>query len=218
MSLEEFNKVQARGYAAQGTFFLNAFWNEVRGDAEQIWQWGQKFKELDKAGGSDGNSLDEFWGHKFLEVSGEPLTVIKMREVLREIDINNDKRMCLLEYLLYFYKQTLKELLSRPQSTNEMLERAQEALRVVQDEIDKIEKQKAELEAAAEGSGVKANAARAELQQLLVRDNTDLNRSVITAEAAVRKAQKLGGEDAQGAVWWVNRDLEEAKKYKPRKK
>jgi len=40
----------------------------------------------------------------------------------------------------------------------------------------------------------------------------------LTAEAAVRKAQKLGGVAAQGALWWVDRELTEAKKYKPQKK
>ena len=45
---------------------------------------------------------------------------------------------------------------------------------------------------------------------------TDLNRALITAEAAVRKAQKLGGGAAQGALWWVDRELQEVKRYKPR--
>jgi len=218
MSLDEFNKVQARGYGNQAIFFLNAFWAEMGKDAEQVFLWCMKFKELDKAGGNDGNSLDEFWSHKFLETCGEPMTVLKMREVLREIDINNDKRMSILEYLTFFYKQTIKELLSRPQDTNEELIRAQDALAVVQAEIDKIEQNKARLEALAEGSGVKANAAKNELQQLLIADNTDLNRSLITAEAAVRRAQKMPSKNGQGAVWWVNRELEEAKKYKPRRK
>jgi len=220
MSLEEFNKIQSRGYARQAVFFLNAFWMETGKDAEQIWRWCHKFQELDKAGASDGNSLDEFWGHKFLETAGEPLTVLKMREVLREIDINNDKRMCLLEYLLFFYKQTIKEMLSRPQDVNEDLERAQEALAQVQLEIQKIEEQKAKLEAIAEDNSrpVKANAAKNELEQLLKQDPTDLNRALVTAEAAVRRAQKRPADSAPGATWWVTRELEEAKKYKPKRK
>eukprot|EP01112_Ceratiomyxa_fruticulosa_P015909 TRINITY_DN4757_c0_g1_i1.p1 TRINITY_DN4757_c0_g1~~TRINITY_DN4757_c0_g1_i1.p1 ORF type:complete len:223 (-),score=63.11 TRINITY_DN4757_c0_g1_i1:171-839(-) len=217
MSVEDFNKVQARGYDGQAIFFLNAFWAEMGSDAELVWTWTNKFKELDKAGASDGNSLDEFWSHKFLETLGETMTVIKMREVLRQVDVNNDKRMSVLEYLLFRYQQTIKELLSRPQDTNDELIKAQEALRAVQAEIGKIEKKKEELEAKiGDGSGVKANAAKNELEQLLVKDNTDLNRSLVTAEAAVRKAQKIPSVSAQGGIWWVNRELEEAKKYKPK--
>ncbi len=66
------------------------------------------------------------------------------------------------------------------------------------------------------GTGIKAMQAKNELEQLLNADPTNLNRALITAEAAVRKAQKLGGEAAQGALFWANRQLEEVKKYKPR--
>jgi len=76
---------------------------------------------------------------------------------------------------------------------------------------------KKELEEKAAGTGVKANAAGNELQQLLCGDQTALNRAVLTAEAAVRKCQKLGGS-AMGSLWWLDRELEEAKKYKPQRK
>eukprot|EP01113_Clastostelium_recurvatum_P018770 TRINITY_DN2212_c0_g1_i1.p1 TRINITY_DN2212_c0_g1~~TRINITY_DN2212_c0_g1_i1.p1 ORF type:complete len:234 (+),score=94.81 TRINITY_DN2212_c0_g1_i1:42-704(+) len=219
MSVEEFNKVQARGYDAQAVFFLNAFWVEMGKEAESVYKWTKKFIDLDKNSGKpDGTSLDEFWSHKFLETVGEALTVLKMREMLREIDINNDKRMSVLEYLTYHYHQTIGELLSRPQGINEMLIKAQEALETVRAEIAKIEKRKSELEALAAGSGVKANGAKNELQQLLNADPTDLNRTLITAEAAIRKAQKSPDINSQGALWWVTRELEEAKKYKPQKK
>lgn len=87
----------------------------------------------------------------------------------------------------------------------------------MQAEINKIEKRKAELTAVANGpAGVKANAARNELEQLTNTDPTALNAAVLSAEAAVRKAQREGGKDAQGTIWWATRELEEAKKYKPK--
>jgi len=111
------------------------------------------------------------------------------------------------------------ELLKRPQGTNEELVKAQAALAVVQEEIKKIERKKQILEEKIAGSeGVKKNTAKNELEQLLNADPTDLNRAVVTAEAQVRKAQKLKGDQPQGALWWVGRELEEAKKYKPRGK
>jgi len=93
--------------------------------------------------------------------------------------------------------------------------KAQEALSAVTAEINKIEKQKSELEALAAGQGVKAMQAKNELSQLLLRDPTDLNRALLTAEAAVRR---LGGVAPPGAVWWLQRELEDMKKYKPQSK
>jgi len=199
-------------------FFLNAFWVECGNEAEKIWQWCQKFQEYDQVNGKEGNDLDEFWSHKYLETVGETMTVIQMREVLKEIDLDNNRRISLLEYCLYKFKQTIKELLKRPQGMNEELAKAQQALAAVQAEIEKIEKKKSELEAASRGGGVKAMQAKNELSQLLVADNTELNKAMLTAEAAVRKAQKLGGLAAQGALFWIERDLQEAKKYKPKSK
>jgi len=175
-------------------------------------------KKLDQTKHEEGNDLDEFWSHKFLETVGNTLTVMEMRAALKEIDVDNNKRMSLLEYLIYRYKQTVKELLSRPQGTNEDLIKAQEALQAVQSEIRKIESKKSELEEKSAGEGVKAMQAKNELEQLLKKDNTELNKAMFTAEAAVRKASKQGGSTAQGALWWLERDLEEAKKYKPKRK
>jgi hypothetical protein len=51
---------------------------------------------------------------------------------------------------------------------------------------------------------------------LLNEDPLALNKAVVTAEAAVRKAKKMEGGAAQGQLWWIERELEEAKKYKPK--
>jgi len=80
-----------------------------------------------------------------------------------------------------------------------------------------LEKQKTDLQAESEGTGVKANAAKAQLAQLLAADNLELNRLVTNAEEGLKKAKKTVGA-APGGVWWFNRQLEEAKKYKPSKK
>jgi len=225
-----FNEVTTRRYADQAMFFLNAFWPEMGDKAEQVWGYWQKFVELDKLqwgalpeGKRDeewkeGSSLDEFWSHKYLESFGKVLTALKFREEFKKIDVNFDKRMALVEFCLWDFKQTVEELMKRPQGTNEELVKAQAALREVQAEIKKIEDKKTKLEAAMQAGGVKGSSAKNELEQLLSADPTDLNRAVLTAEAAVRKAQKMKGEQPQGALWWVDRELQEAKKYKPRGK
>jgi len=83
-------------------------------------------------------------------------------------------------------------------------------------EMQKIENEKNELEEAASGSGLKAVKAKNELAQLLSRDLTELNKALITAEAAVRKAGGTGKECPPGTLWWMQREIEEMKKYKPR--
>jgi len=95
--------------------------------------------------------------------------------------------------------------------------KAHEALSAVRNEINRIESLKMELEEKASGSGVKAMQAKNELQQLLTRDNTELNRALLTAEAALRKAGG-GGDIPPGSMWWMNRELEEMKKYRPQKR
>jgi hypothetical protein len=216
--LERFKQVTAKTYPDQAVFFLNAFWPELSGEAETIWGYLQRIITLDTQKGKQGCDLDEFSAHRFLEQSGETKRVVELRESLREIDKDFNKRMALVEFLLFRYKQSIKELLARPQGTNEELARAQEALRAVQAEIDKIEAKKKDLTAKSNAGGVKGMQAKNELEQLITQDNTDLNRSLLTAEACVRKAQKLGGTEAQGALWLVNRELEEVKKYKPQRK
>lgn len=116
--MDEFKLVTAKTYDRQAVFFLNAFWTEYgESDAERIWEVTHKFIELDDRG-KEGNELDEFKAHKLLEEFGETLTVLKMREVLRKIDVDFNKQMAEIEYLLYRYDQTVAELMSRPQGTN----------------------------------------------------------------------------------------------------
>jgi hypothetical protein len=64
---------------------------------------------------------------------------------------------------------------------------ANAALAAVRAEINKIEMEKSRLEADSDLGGIKGARAKNELAQLLSRDMTDLNRALLTAEAAVRK-------------------------------
>lgn len=210
-----FEEVGDRPYIRQAQFFLNAMWPEHKDSAENVWNNTHKFMSLDKLG-KDGHKLDEFNSHKFLESLGETMTVIELRQKLREIDVNNDGCMSLIEYLINKYKVTVELIMSRPQGTNEELERAQAALEKVQQEIDELERKKADLEEKSRGTGVKSNAAKQQLFELLNNDPLELNKAVVTAEAAVRRAKKLDSAVAQGVVWWMERELEEAKKYKPK--
>jgi len=95
--------------------------------------------------------------------------------------------------------------------------------------IRAYEEEKARLTAESQGTGVKALGAKNMLAQIDAGPlKEELNKSLITAEAAVRIASKKyggqsggadGGASSEGAIWWMNRELEEKqKKYGPSKK
>jgi len=86
-----------------------------------------------------------------------------------------------------------------------------------------------------EGSVVQQNKAKAELSQHMAQDPLPLSRAKITADAAAKKAEKavaaakakvdeiekqlkelsLKSGSAGGALWWIERELFEAKQFMP---
>jgi len=222
---EHFESVCKRNHKDQSIFFLNAFWPELGGEAENIWKYWLQTLDLDKQAWhalpeakrpseeyKESTDLDEFWSHKLLEMNGLTMTVVAFRNEFKKIDINFDKRMGLVEFLLYKYQQNVKVLLARPQGTNELLVKAQKALEEVNEEIHKIETKRLALEKAAAGEGIKAKTAAADLAALCSADQTELNKKLVTAEASVRRARKAPGDAPQGQLWWLEREIAEAKK------
>eukprot|EP01026_Neomeris_dumetosa_P021843 TRINITY_DN19015_c0_g1_i1.p2 TRINITY_DN19015_c0_g1~~TRINITY_DN19015_c0_g1_i1.p2 ORF type:complete len:169 (+),score=24.04 TRINITY_DN19015_c0_g1_i1:144-650(+) len=141
-AMETFAKFTNRNYARQAQAFLNAFWEEHRDEAERIWDMARLLASLDKEKGADGMEVDEFTAHRFLEKLGETLTVVEFRKVMREVDIDFNKRMALIEFLLFHYKKSVETFVERPQGTNEALIDAQDALERVKEEVEKIESKK----------------------------------------------------------------------------
>jgi len=131
-----------------------------------------------------------------------------------------------LEYLLYQYKDVANpaDFCSRSMGKDEHpeIKKARLALEEVSKRIRAYEEEKARLLAESNsGNGVKALGAKNMLAQIDAGPlKSELNKALITAEAAVRIAsKKFGGQSADGedgssagAIWWMNRDLEEKKK------
>jgi len=186
--LKEFNIVTQEPYKKQAVFFLNAYWPEYQAKKdkkfedfpEQVWKFWQKFIEIDKnqweevhkkiwkQGWSEGSSVDEFFSHKYLEVLGKTLTGIAFRNEFRKIDVNFDKRMAILEFLIWEYGRNVPEMMKRPQGDNQAeIMAAQAALEIVQralvDLQAKLEAQKLALEAQKEAEE-KVKKAEAELK------------------------------------------------------
>uniref|UniRef100_A0A6B2LGB5 Calcium-regulated actin-bundling protein C-terminal domain-containing protein n=1 Tax=Arcella intermedia TaxID=1963864 RepID=A0A6B2LGB5_9EUKA len=219
----------------QAIRFLNGFWTEAGEKAEEIYKQHQKFLELDRLQYNalpeakkaeeytESKVLDEFWSHKFLESLGKTLTAMEFRAEFKKIDANNDKKMSIVEFLLYDYKQTPEELLKRKvgNMSPELLA-ALAAYDEVSVELKKLEKEKDRLRKESALPGVKGKTAAAQLAQLEQSElPPDVKKAIIKAESAVNRAQKKsagGAGPTPGSTWWIQRDVEELKKYKPKPK
>jgi hypothetical protein len=179
----DFHQITQKSYKDQASFFLNAFWKEFEPKAEDIWKCYKKFIDLDKQqwnalpkekrpteNYTETNSLDEFWSHKYLESHGKTLTAIEFRNEFKKIDANFDKRMSFLEFLVWEFNVSIKEMMMRPQGADageiakaqELLEKVSVAFNEAQRALDAAtatEKAAEKAEKAAVDSENKAKAA-----------------------------------------------------------
>lgn len=93
--------------------------------------------ELDTQNKAAGSDLDEFNAHRFLEKVQETKTVKELREQLKAIDLDFNKRMAMLEYCLFRYKKSVSDFVSKPQGDNSKeLAEAERMLGAVQVALD----------------------------------------------------------------------------------
>lgn len=205
--------VSKKAYHEQAQFFLNAFWNEFKDNTEQIWGHWQKLKELDKqqwnalcaAGKAQGDyvestSLDEFWSHKFLENIGKTMSIVDFRKEFQKIDANTDKRMGFIEFLVYEYKVTVPELLSRPQGGDpEELARAQKLLEEVSTAFAAAQKA-LDQASATEAEAKRAKEAAIKSEQQAKATAAEAKKQAELAAAAAAQAKKTAEEAAEKAA------------------
>lgn len=163
-------------------------------------------------------------------------SILRKTEIRDKVDVNFDNRISMLEYLLYQYKDFanpadfVERSMKGPEEHPE-IKKARLALEAVNARIKAYESERIRLEEEAKLPGVKGLKAKNLLAQL---DSSplkeELNRALITAEAAVRRVSKKfgkGGSGAaaegeesaptEGAIWWMEKDLAEKKKKYGRK-
>eukprot|EP01084_Bolivina_argentea_P232936 392459_1 len=169
--------ITKRTYREQAIFFLNAMWKEYRHKPEDIWSFVQTADESDQMLGAQGSALAEFDAHRFLEQLDESLTVFALRNIIREININGDNTMSLLEYLIYHYKVDITTMMTRTQhqSVSVDVDRAEAALKVVLDQFENYETTKLELMAKITKGGVQSKVAQHELSQLNASDRVGIH-------------------------------------------
>jgi hypothetical protein len=179
-------------------FTFSAFVMDFQGNFNEVLDLAEEFKKYAPKDGTV-RELDEHAAHIFLEKLGETETVRALRDHLRSIDIDFNKKVAFIEYLLYKYKKNLKDLLyptgkASPEALA-ALEKAIEMYQKVLAERAAREKKMADLEKIASAGGVKGLAAKNELEQMRAADQLEQNRKEITAAASKRKAEKAAKGD-----------------------
>jgi len=132
-----FKELASKPYGDQAKLFLNTFWShkllslgEDANNREKIWELAGHFCKCDKKLGEKGSSLDEFEAHQFLEKAVGAMTVADMRVELAKIDLDSDRRMSLLEFLMFHYEipdaaQLVRWVASGSESQREVLKAVQ---------------------------------------------------------------------------------------------
>jgi len=191
-----------------------------------LYFYEQLCKRLD-----EGKEFAEFKASNYAKSQPEMMTAIKRKTELRDkVDVNFDGRISFLEYLLYQYKDFANpgDFTTRSMKGGDEhpeIRKARLALEEVNKRIQAYEAEKQRLEDEASQPGVKGLKAKNLLAQLGASPLAEeLNKALITAEAAVRTATRLFGAGGSGggaagdaapsagAIWWMNKDLEVKKK------
>jgi len=204
-----FQALVSKSFKAQACWFLNGFWSEVKDQAETVWNMVELCKSLDKEVKGNGAELDEFSAHRFLEKLGETLTVQEMRNKLREIDLDFNKKMAITEYLIFKYKKKVRDVVNAPQGGEEvqaeirraqaMVDEAQAALESLQTKLEQAKKAESE----AKQAEAEAKSALDELhsqEQALATRKADLEKkstegSTVAKGKAISELEQLKSED-----------------------
>jgi len=189
------------------------------------------YEKLVKFCEEDSEAKKEWTGDEYKKSQPEMMTaIVRKKEIRDKVDVNFDGRVSFLEYLLYQYKDFANPAdfaarsMKNPDEHPE-IRKARLALEEVNARIQAYEAEKYRLEQQSLLPGVKGLSAKNLLAQLDCSPlKEELNKALITAEAAVRRVMKLfgkggaeykdgaGGGRSDGAAWWMNKDLEVKKK------
>jgi septation ring formation regulator EzrA len=202
---EKFNDLTRKCYKDQAIWWLNGYWENdgAAKEAETIWSVTQLFVKLDEKKGKTGNELDELMAHRFLEQMGETLTVVEMRERLRKIDIDNNKKVALSEYLLTRYNKSVESLVAAPQGSGNQkeIEAAEQRMAVVSAALEKqmaaeekVRQAEAALQAAVDDLKAQEDAYKKQCETLEAKAN-DTKLGAVQKNKAANELAQLKAKD-----------------------
>jgi len=194
--MNKFKEITALPTNDQVKFFLKAFASDFIGSFQSVLDLAGEFLRF--APDQNVKDLDEFQGHRFLESKDETLTVVALREFLKEIDLDRNNRLAFIEYLLYKYKKTLRQLFTPPpvgqRPSPEALAALDEAITTYQVVVNKkvnFERRREELlKSISEEKGVKKADAQKELDTIKGAYEINLQKDAMNAKGAKARAQK----------------------------
>eukprot|EP00013_Stygamoeba_regulata_P022984 CAMPEP_0177645250 /NCGR_PEP_ID=MMETSP0447-20121125/9149_1 /TAXON_ID=0 /ORGANISM="Stygamoeba regulata, Strain BSH-02190019" /LENGTH=308 /DNA_ID=CAMNT_0019147721 /DNA_START=15 /DNA_END=941 /DNA_ORIENTATION=+ len=184
-------------YKQQAVWFLNAYWEKCKDNAEIFWKYVEKFVEIDIDHRELGCAVDELCAHRFLEAFQETLTVRAMRTELRKSGAIGDrvKNIPLTHYLIFSRQIDWHRLVNASQGDNaEQIAQAQAMLDAVSRAFEDCKAREEE----AKASEAAAKAAQAELEAALA----DLHAQ---EEAYNNKTADLKKKSEEGGVVSRNR-------------
>eukprot|EP00047_Mylnosiga_fluctuans_P001519 m.220730 g.220730 ORF g.220730 m.220730 type:complete len:246 (-) comp10439_c0_seq1:122-859(-) len=189
----EFAKITALTINEQATFFLRSFVQDFSGNFEEVLELAEEFKQFAPKEG-DVRELEEDVAHRFLERRGETMTVIELRDALRAIDLDMNKKVSFIEYALYKYKKSLRDMFTeKPGDIKHLLEKLEEAIAAFQKVLEERaarEQLMKDLEEQSQAGGVKAMKARLQLESMRNEDELARNKKEVQAGAQKRAAQR----------------------------
>jgi hypothetical protein len=177
--------------------FLRAFVAEFAGCFQDVLALCEEFKKY-LSTNKDGvlnSEMEEDKMHLFLERRGETMTVHDLREQIKEMDLDRNRKISFIEYCLFKYKKTVANLFEEhPENFAALIRKLEEAIEAFKAELEKKrireEKMLSLKELSISGSGVKASKAAVELAQMESEDQLARNKAEIQAGATQRRAKK----------------------------
>ncbi|MEM7184488.1 MAG: hypothetical protein AAF518_26560 [Spirochaetota bacterium] len=218
-SRSNFSGVANLSFQKQAIVFFDAFFQEIggRNGAEIIYS---KYRYMVKfhLRGSNGKTMSIVTAQEMLSRLGGTHSLVTFKRNFRKIDLDRDGQMSMFEFLVHSSKNpkiALNEFFKKQKDTLRKFSRGLLSVQTVAYEISDLEKKKKELVKNSQRRGVKGRAAQHELKELKNSDPLELNRALVTAEATIRKATRRHSRTNPGATWWLQREIDEFKRYKP---
>lgn len=183
----------------QCEYWLKSFVKEFENRIPEVLELCEEFKAYlpEKVDPATASHIDAFQAHVFLERRGQTLSVLELREVMREIcaEDNNMATFSFIEYLVWSYQKTLKELfMVKPGNLEPLLEGLYKAMHDYQESKAQHDAKTEEIEAEVkrceeENIVVKGKVSTFALKEVLTRGATKRQRDAVYHKYKQKKAQ-----------------------------
>jgi len=100
----QFKELTANGIEDQMDFFLKSFIFALEDNWKEVARLAETFKKYTRNGGEGRDDLNVVQAADFLQKNGLERTALQRTEELKDIDLDNNGRICFVEYLLLHYK------------------------------------------------------------------------------------------------------------------